>query len=230
MSQAKERPILFNGPMVRALLEGRKTVTRRPVKGGQIPRLEYPDSAEPWIAVGQHHPRYGFVVHGKTEEECAAKVGELGACPFGQPGDRLWVRETFMDLRGTGVEHRPTPDSALQRYAYAAECPPGSFSDETRKDFGLTWKPSIHMPRAACRILLEITDVRVERLQAITAEQAEAEGVDAAMCRQYLETSPSRYECKAAAIHGFAGLWQSTGGDWNANPWVWVVEFKRIEP
>jgi hypothetical protein len=230
MSQAKERPILFSGPMVRAILEGRKTVTRRPVKGGQIPRLEYPDSAESWVAVGQHHPRYGFVVHGKTEEVCAAKVGELGACPFGQPGDRLWVRETFMDLRGTGVEHRPTPDSALQRYAYAAECPPGSFSDEARKDFGLTWKPSIHMPRVACRILLEIIDVRVERLQAITAEQAEAEGVDAAMCRQYLETSPSRYECKAAAIHGFAGLWQSTGGDWNANPWVWVVEFKRIEP
>lgn len=103
---------MFNGPMVRALLEGRKTVTRRPVKGGQIPRLEYPDSAESWVAVGQHHPRYGFVVHGKTEEECAAKVGELGACPFGQPRDRLWVRETFMDLRGTGVEHRPTPDSA----------------------------------------------------------------------------------------------------------------------
>ncbi|WP_236176639.1 hypothetical protein [Pseudomonas qingdaonensis] len=230
MSQAKERPILFSGPMVRAILEGRKTVTRRPVKGGQIPRLEYPDSAEYWVAVGQHHPRYGFVVHGKTEEECAAKVGELGACPFGQPGDRLWMRETFMDLRGTGVEHRPTPDSALQRYAYAAECPPGSFSDETRKDFGLKWKPSIHMPRAACRILLEITDVRVERLQAITAEQAEAEGVDAAMCRQYLETTPSRYERKAAAIHGFPGLWQSTGGDWNANPWVWVVEFKRVQP
>lgn len=94
----------------------------------------------------------------------------------------------------------------------------------------MKWKPSIHMPRAACRILLEITDVRVERLQAITAEQAEAEGVDAAMCRQYLETSPSRHECKAAAIHGFAGLWQSTGGDWNANPWVWVVKFKRVQP
>ncbi|AHZ69163.1 hypothetical protein OU5_2084 [Pseudomonas mandelii JR-1] len=92
------------------------------------------------------------------------------------------------------------------------------------------WKPSIHMPRWASRILLEITDVRVERLQNISGDQAEAEGVDAAMCQQYLETSPSRFECKEAVIHGFAGLWQSTGGNWDANPRVWVVEFKQVKP
>ena len=86
------------------------------------------------------------------------------------------------------------------------------------------------MPRTASRILLEITDVRVERLQDISGDQAEAEGVDAAMCQQFLETSPSRHQCKEAVIHGFAGFWQSTGGDWDANPWVWVVEFKRVTP
>lgn len=240
MSQAKERPILFSGPMVRAILEGRKTVTRRPVKGGQIPRLEYPDSAEPWVAVGQHHPRYGFVVHGKTEEECAAKVGELGACPFGQPGDRLWVRETFMDLRGTGAEHRPTPDSALQRYAYAAECPPGSFSDETRKDFGLKWKPSIHMPRAACRILLEITDVRVERLQDGEGEtdfesRYVAEGInrihhgDGEHYYHPFKSEPGPGNW-ADPFDAWRELWASINGadSWNANPWVWVVEFKQV--
>ncbi|CAM4010339.1 hypothetical protein [Pseudomonas wadenswilerensis] len=226
----KERPILFNGAMVRSILSGQKTVTRRPIKGRQVPSRSESDSPEhQWIAVVQDHPRWGFAVFGATEEECAAELAVYGAGPYGRRGDRLWVRETFMDLLGTGVEHRPTPDSPLQRYAYAAECPPGSFSDEARKDFGLKWKPSIHMPRAACRILLEVTDVRVERLKDITPDLAIAEGVDADMCRQYLETSPSRFECKAAAIHGFAGLWQSTGGDWDANPWVWVVEFKRVD-
>lgn len=229
----KERPILFSGPMVRAILEGRKTVTRRPVKGLQIPK-EDPEQGETrlrWSAVGQRDPRYGFCVFGETEEECAMELGEFGACPYGRPGDRLWVRESFTDLRGTGIEHRPDPAGPLQRYAFAADSPPGSYSDDARKDFGIKWKPSIHMPRAACRILLEITAVRVERLQDISGDQAEAEGVDAAMCRQFLETSPSRFECKEAVIHGFAGLWASINGNesWHANPWVWVVEFKRVE-
>lgn len=226
----KERPILFNGAMVRAILAGNKTVTRRPVKGDQIPRLCEGGGDWPWVAVGQHDRRYGFLISAETEQKCAEQLGVFGACPYGRQGDRLWVRETFMDLRGTGVEHRPDPSGPLQRYAYAAECPPGSHADMTRKDYGLKWRPSIHMPREACRILLEVTAVRVERLQAITPEQAEAEGVDGAMCRQYLETAPSRHECKAAAIHGFSGLWNATGGDWAANPWVWVVEFQRVQP
>lgn len=213
----KERPILFNGAMVRAILAGNKTVTRRamreqPVLKGRLWRF----GGAGWSEGVQCMP----AVPGH---------GLAALCPFGQVGGRLWVRETFMDLRGTGVEHRPDPAGPLQRYAYAAECRPGSHSDEVRKDMGLKWTPSIHMPRVACRIVLEITAVRIERLQAITAEQAEAEGVDVAMCRQYLETAPSRHECKAAAIHGFSGLWNATGGDWAANPWVWVVEFQRLQ-
>ncbi len=222
-----ERPILFSGPMVRAILEGRKTVTRRPVMGGQIPRLEYPEQPEPWIAIAQHHPRYGFSVYGKTEEECAAKVGVFGACPYGQRGTRLWVRETWAtDAQVDAIAPRNLSNGEPIYYP----------ADGSLRQTGCSMitqgrnRPSIHMPRWASRILLEISSIRIEPLQSITAEQAEAEGVDASMCRQFLETSPSRHECKAAAIHGFAGLWQSTGGDWDANPWVWVLEFRRITP
>ena len=237
MPEIKERPILFSAPMVRAILEDRKTVTRRVVKGFQIPTE---DTAIPvgdrqrWSAIGQKDPRYGFCVFGSTEAECAKELEEYAPCPYGRPGDRLWVRETFMDLRGTGVEHRPTPDSPLQRYAYAAECPPGSGSDEARKDFGLKWKPSIHMPRAACRIMLEITVVRVERLQDISEEQARAEGVR--LMRDGSGTWVSRegpgklVTPWPTAKEAFGDLWNSINGPraWEANPWVWVVEFKRV--
>ena len=233
MSEIKERPILFSAPMVRAILEGRKSVTRRPVKGAGLNWLE------------------DF-----TPDYVADPANSL--CPYGKPGDRLWVRETFIDLRGTGVEHRPDPDGPLQRYAYAADCRPGSHSDEARKDFGLKYKPSIHMPRAACRILLEITDVRVERLQDISEEQAQAEGcfftdygrkcghtgsgwTEVGDCPAPEAHHPLRNgwmwdktsspnECLGTATWAFANLWQKTGGDWEANPWVWVVEFKRVTP
>jgi hypothetical protein len=205
VSQTKERPILFSAPMVRAILEGRKTVTRRAVKFPFIDR-----------AVG-----------------CELSGNEIGSeeirnnCPYGVPGQRLWVRETFIDLCGTGVEHRPDPDGPLQRYAYAADCRPGSHSDEARKDFGLKYKPSIHMPRAACRILLEITDVRVERLQDIAEGQAKAEGV----CTSAVESFQAAGVDRPAGF-AFRDLWISINGDegWTANPWVWVVEFKRVKP
>lgn len=229
MPEIKERPILFSGPMVRAILEGRKTVTRRPVKGGQIPAEDAAgnDSGPRWSAIGQRHPRYGYCVFGETEAECARELAERGVCPYGRPGDRLWVREAWAaDAQVNAVAPRDLsqgepilyPADGAARQTGCAMIAPGK------------GRPSIHMPRWASRILLEITAVRVERLQDITPDQAIAEGVDADMCRQYLETSPSRHECKEAEIHGFAGLWQSTGGDWNANPWVWVVEFRRVQP
>lgn len=240
MSQAKERPILFSGPMVRAILEGRKTVTRRPVKGGQIPRLEYPDSPEPWIAVGQHHPRYGFVVHGKTERECAVKVGELGACPFGELGDRLWVRETWLE---------DPEDDGTWAYTQYMGCKGSPLSDIPKRfqkpehcifraswdGSDLKWRPSIHMPRWASRILLEITDVRVEQLQDISEEQALAEGVrlytdHAELGDWYHVEGIETYS--ASPRKSFELLWQLINGvdAWYKNPWVWVVEFKRVEP
>ena len=217
MSQIKERPILFSAPMVRAILEGRKTVTRRATK--VQPHID----ASGNFCVGSSN--YGQDGYGKP----VTKHFVNGCCPYGKPGDRLWVRETFIDLRGTGVERRPDPDGPLQRYAYAADCRPGSHSDEARKDFGLKYKPSIHMPRAACRILLEITGVRVERLQDITYEQAAAEGVHRGPLREWC-ASDEGGACHKYPVPAFRDLWQSVGGNWDANPWVWVVEFKRVTP
>jgi hypothetical protein len=144
------------------------------------------------------------------------------------------VRETFIDLRGTGVEHRPDPSGPLQRYAYAADSRPGSHSDEARKDFGLKYKPSIHMPRVASRNVLEISDVRVERLQDISDEQCSAEGIrpmrdESGMLvgregpGKFVTPWPTRKEA-------FQDLWNSTGGNWDTNPWVWVIEFKQVTP
>ncbi|MFL1552539.1 hypothetical protein K0P33_11750 [Pseudomonas sp. ArH3a] len=230
MTAIKERPILFSAPMVRAILEGRKTVTRRVMKSQ--PDVDATITAESYnVAVTN---RQGYQEAGPEIFGAWWRDGEAGCkCPFGQPGDRLWVRETFIDLRGTGVEHRPDPDGPLQRYAYAADCRPGSHSDEARKDFGLKYKPSIHMPRAACRILLEITDVRVERLQDISEEQAKAEGV-----RLYTDHAELGDWWHVEGIETYSAdprksfelLWSSVGGNWNANPWVWVVEFKRVTP
>ncbi|CRM84808.1 hypothetical protein [Pseudomonas sp. 25 R 14] len=230
MPEIKERPILFSAPMVRAILEGRKTVTRRAVKSFQIPIEDKTISIgdrQRWSAIGQKDPRYGFCVFGSTEAECAKELEQHAPCPYGKRGDRLWVRETFIDLRCTGVEHRPDPDGPLQRYAYAADCRPGSHSDEARKDFGLKYKPSIHMPRAACRILLEITKVRVERLQDISRADIRAEGLQCPPELTSDDVSPNYRDWYPAA---WKELWDSTGGNWDANPWVWVVEFKRVTP
>lgn len=246
MSKTKERPILFSAPMLRAILEGRKTVTRRALNAQSLKNIGY------GVHLGECH---------ELPSEGPLHPNSIGYytdfCPFGQPGDRLWVRETFIDLRGTGVEHRPDPDGPLQRYAYAADCRPGSHSDEARKDFGLKYKPSIHMPRAACRILLEITAVRVERLQDISEDQAKAEGCfftdygqqcahggtgwkDIGICPAVVghrqrtgwawDKTTSHEECLGSPRWAFANLWNATGGDWYANPWVWVVEFKRVTP
>jgi hypothetical protein len=203
----KEHPILFSAPMVRALLDGSKTQTRRVVKPQPIYDGRF---AGNWKIVGKN---------GHEAATCSPLVGEL--CPHGRQDDRLWVRENFADLRGTGVEHRPDPSGPLKRYAFAADHPPGSNGDEARKEFGVKWKPSIHMPRAASRITLEITGVRVERLQDISEADAVAEGV-----RNSLHMPGGRF-----ANENFAHLWWAINGDgsWEANPWVWVVEFKRVE-
>jgi hypothetical protein len=244
MLEKKERPILFSAPMVRAILEGRKTVTRRPLNERVLKNIGY------GVQLGECHE---LPSEGPLHPNSVGYYNDF--CPFGQPGDRLYVRETFMDLRGTGVEHRPDPDGPLQRYAYGADTRPGSHGDEARKDFGLKWKPSIHMPRAASRILLEITAVRVERLQDISEDQAQAEGCfftdygrkcghgglgwkDVGNC-EYPDThhpqrdgwmwdkTASSAHCLGSARFAFGNLWEKTGGNWDANPLVWVVEFRK---
>jgi hypothetical protein len=213
----KERPILFSAPMVRALLGGSKTQTRRVVKLTDAGHVKEPNSHRRW------HP-----------DDPSA----IAACPYGQPGDRLWVRETFTDLLGSGIEHRPIPSGPLQRYVFAADIEPGSYGDEARKEFGVKWKPSMFMPRWASRITLEITAVRVERLQDIGEADAIAEGVydgKACKCAEPLDFVRSCGSCGGRMIDAiglYQSLWESINGrdSWAVNPWVWVIEFKKVTP
>jgi len=176
----KEYPILFNGPMVRAILDGRKTQTRRVIKNPSQ-------------------------LQGKMLE------GEEGEwCPYGGPGDRLWVRERLQNWHGQAMYYR---------YNWA---------DCTLVNPQLDWRwkrntiSSMFMPKVAVRIWLEITGVRVERVQEISEEDALAEGVET--------NRGNGGKCR----RDFAMLWDSInakrGFDWDVNPWVWVVEFRRIKP
>ena len=228
MPEIKERPILFSAPMVRAILEGRKTVTRRAVK-------IRPD-ADATITVESYNVevtnRHGYQEAGPEIFGAWWRDGEAGCkCPYGKPGDHLWVRETwycdhFEVTRGPYLK----PDDldigeALEdgTLVYAADELTPYEADQP------IWKPSIHMPRWACRILLEITDVRVERLQDITYEQAAAEGVHRGPLREWC-ASDEGGACHKYPVPAFRDLWQSVGGSWDTNPWVWVVEFKRVTP
>jgi len=217
--QSKERPILFSAPMVRAILDGRKTVTRRPVK------VQPHTDASGNFCVGRSN--YGQDGYGKP----VTKRFINDCCPYGKPGDRLWVRETwYCDhsevlsgpyLKPDDLDISEARDDGTLVYAADGLAP---YEQEQP-----TWKPSIHMPRWACRILLEIIDVRVERLQDITYEQAVTEGVHRGALREWC-ASDEGGACHKYPIPAFRDLWQSTGGDWDANPWVWVVEFKRVKP
>ncbi|HAB02484.1 MAG TPA: hypothetical protein DCE25_05965 [Pseudomonas sp.] len=216
MSQAKERPILFSGHMVRAILNGQKTVTRREIK----PSMRSADSS---FELHQQEDESWRPMHTFDESCMDAKGTEHPiVCPYGQPGDRLWVREAWLaDAQLDSIAPRDLSQGEPIFYP----------ADGSVRQTGCAMisqgrgRPSIHMPRWASRILLEVTDVRVERLQDISEEQAEAEGVG------FLRHAPDADETLTAA-QLFECLWSSINGDesWSGNPWVWVVEFKRIEP
>ncbi|HDS3538807.1 TPA: hypothetical protein QIT18_005272 [Klebsiella quasipneumoniae subsp. similipneumoniae] len=211
-----ERGMIFNAEMVRAILDGRKTQTRRPIKWKQTRFTE----------IGEREDGSKWPWSEDTEHACDF----WHSCPFGAVGDRIWVRETFCPVDDTQyggekwVDYRATP-------RYEASHPAGWDSAPNDAE-ALKWRPPIHMPRWASRILLEITDVRVERLNAISEEDARAEGIIDGGCLNCGEPEP----CGCAnpepdATDAFAYLWQSIYGQesWNANPWVWVIEFKRVE-
>jgi hypothetical protein len=194
----KERPVLFSAPMVRALLEGRKTQTRRLVKPMSALglRLYAPRTAEIIGAGGD-----GLALH----------------CPYGEPGDRLWVRETWAPFDSLAISRRDR-----DRMFYRAD-------DEQRYETDGVWRPSIHMPRWASRITLHVTSVRVERLQAITEEDAIAEGFDPTPFEPDFD-APWLPKTPAAARMSF--LWNVINGEraaWASNPWVWVVGFAQEE-
>lgn len=212
--------------MVRAILDGRKTQTRRVVKPAPLPdtdEIRYLD--EGWA--------YEAILESETANYRAFVANPRRAksfrCPYGAPGDRLWVREAHALVPMTayrsseGVEQVINPTDEWEACVYREgweRCKPGR------------WRPSIYMPRWASRITLEITDVRVERLQEIRALDAISEGIESVTSggvttfRDYLAGTTDR-----AARQSFETLWQSINGpeSWDANPWVWVVEFKRIE-
>lgn len=188
--EVKERGMIFNDEMVRAILGGNKTQTRRIVE----------------------EKFYGRAV----AAELLAKH-----CPYGQPGDRIWVRETYR-------VHGKATDVATLVYRASVR---NSWTEQTHrvpvevcnKPVSEKWTPSIHMPRWASRILLEITDVRVERLHDMSEADAKAEGASPAT---YKITPP-----EAVYRVGFGDIWRSIYGqeNWLSNPWVWVIEFKRIQ-
>lgn len=211
----KEHPILMNAAMVRAVLDGSKTQTRRALKR----QPDYPII----IATDPHTNRYQI-----GEREPVTEAALQRASPYGQPGDRLWVRETFGYV--SPDEHqRPHSECKIE---YRADLAPGCTDrpgqwpiDECKGDPERPrWRPSIHMPRAASRILLEIVSVRVERLNDCSDADARAEGTPGGH-----GVIPS-YNYHATPSEHFSHLWESINGtgSWAANPWVWVIEFKRV--
>lgn len=239
----KERPILFNGEMVRAILEGRKTQTRRIVKEQERLKAGFDDLGKPGT---EYLNEYGgwqpWVPNAKTFR-----------CPKGRPGDRLWVRESWALVMTTayraseGIIQTVNPNDEHHAAIYR--------ENFDRANGGFVWKPSIHMPRWASRINLEITNVRVERLQDISEEDAKAEGVAVG---QRAKLDDFDYYCKECGKHprehigqasvcpgksslynpwsfrgGFKLIWDGINAEfdksWQANPWVWVIEFKKVE-
>ncbi len=227
----REHPILFSGPMVRAILAGTKTQTRRVVKPQPQP-FQSNDRPGRW---------WWFNVHRKGWPEGRIHEAMLDAaiipfCPYGAPGDRLWVRETWKPWPNTAGPELRGPDDMGAIYAATWD-----------KSGGHGWKPSIHMPRWASRITLEVTGVRVERLQEISEADAQAEGVepnwsgplDGWSAEEHgfigvLDTNADDQDGYfRTAREAFQQLWDSInatrGYGWESNPWVWVVEFKAVQ-
>ena len=206
------RPSLFSVPMVRAILEGRKTQTRRVIKEADNGVTTTMEDGTPYYC------------------DEAGNWNERSS-PYGEKGDQLWVREAWcypatsrknprLDYPLRDIEYRA--DVGIMRYPLG-----GNYAVQDR-DF--KWKPSIHMRRSDSRITLEITDIRFERLNSISESDAVAEGI---VYDPYWKSS--KYEggtiCENA-VTAFSELWESINGvgSWNANPWVWVVEFKKVKP
>lgn len=234
----KERGMIFNAEMVQALLDGRKTQTRRIIKPQPEATLSGSLSGK-WLS----RPLNGLLL---------PKIEDIAIhCPFGVVGDRIWVRETFQgplfdyDLMDSYCKD-PTPFEKTEFCVYKADGVPAPEFYDADDELHCCWRPSIHMPRWASRILLEITNVRVERLNSINEHDAIAEGLAEISKdrRTYKYGVPDRdgypgtddcgwpwHEWECYPISAYSKLWESIYGadSWQANPWVWVIEFKRVE-
>lgn len=211
------KPILFNTEMVQAILDGRKTCTRRLVKF-------LPGENSQWTG----YIKDGLMLYNGRNEPCIRKV------PY-QPGDIMYVRETWQYLYELDGNEQIIEGTGKYYYAATDTIPFDTYVDAS----GVThervpWHPSIHMPKEAARIWLKVTDVRVERLQEITEECAKKEG--AIDNRGFIHSPDNEYDSVHTAREHFAEIWDSTikksdldRYGWNANPWVWVIEFERCE-
>ncbi|HDH1862996.1 TPA: morphogenetic protein [Klebsiella quasipneumoniae subsp. similipneumoniae] len=220
----KERGMIFNGEMVRAILDGRKTQTRRimaPQPADDIERCIFPNPEEiGWKSSLRHK-------HGSTTAHF---------CHYGKPGDRIWVRETFQgplfdyDLMDSYCKD-PTPFEKPEFCVYKADGVPAPEFYDADDELHCCWRPSIHMPRWASRILLEITDVRVERLNSIHDVDAMREGIQNLTTCSHADFGIPGVVNAQHPVRAFQLLWESIYGadSWRANPWVWVIEFKRVE-
>lgn len=222
-----ERPILMSGPLVRKTLADEKTVTRRIV----TPQPEIRDGYVYWAS-----PRYdnGAGVHYLHTNEDAARRLMLTASPYGAAGDRLWVRETWAHDAASIDDARARYEDVMGYDGESMPCGPYYRADEIHDSTGLRWIPSIHMPRWACRLRLDVVSVRVERLHDITEEDARAEGVTGDACAdctmQRGEYDATCGRCLSARA-AFALLWDAINGkraDWKSNPFVWRIEFRRV--
>ena len=217
-----ERPIPFRDWEVRAILKGDKTLTRRVMKPQPAPFVQSTPDRHPTTRTDPYIDAY--CGERKTPENPRGmsrdwhwwtadnRLGRLVArCPYGAPGDLLWVRETWAQYP---IELNPEPCDAW--YKATSNGPPPPFK----------WRPSIHMPRWASRITLRITDVRVERLQGVSHQDCVAEG-----CAGGHDSIP-RYPYSATPREHFHHIWNTINGAgaWEANPWVWVVAFERVKP
>lgn len=223
----KQHPILFSAPMVRAILDGTKTQTRRIV------------TPQPSAWVKGANGRYGIPMkptlktpsanNSVWEEEDGSRYENI-KCPYGDPDDRLWVKETFAEVGSIGK-----PIDWFE-YQYRADFTEGRWQGDGSMCFD-KWKPSIFMPREASRITLEVLDVRVEQLQDIRISDAIAEGIqsfrpvpgDGAPETVYRDHTHTNRWVKSP-IESYKTLWQSINGpeSWTENPWVWVITFKKI--
>jgi len=234
----KERPILFSTPMVQALLEGRKTQTRRIIKPQPSPR-----ATEFYHSVKGGWPKTPW--HARLElpsDPGYYEVTDLYKCPYGTVGDILWVRETFIQGQKMDGEEMFVYDDnghPIDKTWYRAD---GDLDKWFNGDamVEVPWKPSIHMPKSAARLWLELTDIRVERVQDISEEDAIAEGVESRL-EERLISKPVHYKVyyngpgddstySSSASVSFETLWQKINGpeSLQANPWIWALTLKVL--
>lgn len=206
-----ERPILFSAPMVRALLDGAKTQTRRPVKWrGVTAGLNMSFTG---LAANKGCREWFLVSRGQGA--CWEDRSAGTPCPYGEPGERLWVRETCRER---------DPDQDGMTWDYRADHGRGE------DPCGVPWRPSIHMPRRASRITLELTDVRIERLREISRADAIAEGISEFVGGWWCKYEDDLQRAGATPQEGYRHLWERINGQgsWEVNPFVWVLEFRRV--